>query len=332
MNKKDKLRGCLLGQCLGDALGFPIEGHGPDDCNDFVFDQVAQWFKHEGSVSDDWPGQYTDDSQLARELLESMVSTNGFDPEDYAKRIGAIFGEGRIVGQGLATRNAALKLLAGIPWEEAGTPGPSAGNGTAMRAAPVGMYYFNDIPKMHEVAHLQGFITHKDPRCSAGSIAIAGAIALIMRDEVDDTRALLRQLSKWMRPYGDEFADLVLRLEEWIEIPPHQAVDVIAPAGKPKDYIDEWPGISPFVIPSVLWSLYAFLRYRDSYWDAISIALSVGGDVDTTAAMTGALSGAYLGEQALPLHLLERINDRGTWQYDDLTELCYQVLDPNGTR
>ncbi|WP_082218394.1 ADP-ribosylglycohydrolase family protein [Kamptonema formosum] len=51
-------------------------------------------------------GQYTDDSQLARELLESYLACGRFDPSDYARRIAAIFAENRIVGRGRATKSS----------------------------------------------------------------------------------------------------------------------------------------------------------------------------------------------------------------------------------
>jgi ADP-ribosylglycohydrolase len=44
----------------------------------------------------------------------------------------------------------------------------------------------------------------------------------------------------------------------------------------------------------VLWSLYSFLRSPEDYWETVCTAIAVGGDVDTTAAMAGAVSGAYL--------------------------------------
>jgi ADP-ribosylglycohydrolase len=254
-------RGCLLGQCLGDALGFPVEGHAEDDCNSFIFRQVKYWFEGYEPTRDEWPGQYTDDSQLARELLESMVEKSGFDPEDYASRIAALFRENRIVGRGMATDQAARNLDEGISWEESGTPPPSAGNGTAMRAAPAGMFYYDDIEEVIKTAHAQGWITHQDPRCSAGSVAIAGAVALILRSEAEDSNAFIENLSKWASYYDDEFSQLILILKDWVLMPPHQALDPIRRAGKPDDYVEMWPGISPFVVGSVLWSLYSFLHY-----------------------------------------------------------------------
>ena len=47
--------------------------------------------------------------------------------------------DGRIVGRGQSTTKAATRLAMGVPWQEAGTPPPTAGNGSAMRAAPVGL-------------------------------------------------------------------------------------------------------------------------------------------------------------------------------------------------
>jgi hypothetical protein len=73
--------------------------------------------------------------------------------------------------------------------------------------------------------------------------------------------------------------------------PPARAVDWIGRVGLQPDYTDFWNGISPFVTSSVLWSLYSFLRSPDDYWEAICTAIAVGGDVDTTAAMTGAIAG-----------------------------------------
>jgi ADP-ribosylglycohydrolase len=84
----------------------------------------------------------------------------------------------------------------------------------------------------------------------------------------------------------------------------------------------QWQGISAFVTPSVLWSLYAFLRSPDDYWETICTAIAVGGDTDTMAAMAGAISGARVGVDALPSDLLERINDQEEWGAPALAELA----------
>jgi poly(ADP-ribose) glycohydrolase ARH3 len=77
------------------------------------------------------------------------------------------------------------------------------------------------------------------------------------------------------------------------------------------------------VTTSVLWSLYSFLRTPEDYWETICTAIAVGGDVDTTAAMAGAISGTYLGLEAVPSHLARQLNDQETWGFDELVELAH---------
>ena len=121
---KQQFSGCLVGQCLGDALGARREGFPREDCEDYVAGPMQSWLA--GEEPDGELGQYTDDSQLARELMQSCVACGKFDPADYATRVAAIVVEDRIVGRGMATHHAAMRLAAGMPWEEAGAPPPSA--------------------------------------------------------------------------------------------------------------------------------------------------------------------------------------------------------------
>jgi ADP-ribosylglycohydrolase len=315
----------MVGQCLGDALGFVVEGCSPAVCRKYVSETLyAGQAAVEGSRASLAFGQYSDDSQLARELMQSFAARGRFDPEDYARRIAAIFSEGRIVGRGRSTQEAAERLARGIPWDEAGTPPPSAGNGSAMRAGPIGLFYFDDPEGMVRAAHDQGRITHRDPRCSAGAVAIAGAVALALRGEQIDASRFLTRLTGWAGQMDESVAYAIERLAGWVDLPAKEAAPLIASVGRTPDYVDGWQGISPFVTSSVLWSLYSFLRSPEDYWETVCTAIAVGGDVDTTAAMAGAISGAYLGLQAIPRRLAQYLTDQGTWGFAELIELAYE--------
>jgi len=112
---KEKFSGCLIGQCLGDALGFPVEGYPPNVCRQYVNGFLKTKRAGERGRAPFSFGQYTDDSQLARALLQSYVESKKFDPANYASRIAAIFRDGRIVGRGRATEEAATRLIQGVP-------------------------------------------------------------------------------------------------------------------------------------------------------------------------------------------------------------------------
>ena len=326
MDDRTYFAGCLIGQCLGDALGFAMEGRGADECRRYVEERMDARCADPRGCTPFGFGQYTDDSQLARELMQSYVARAGFEPQDYAERIAAIFRENRIVGRGQATELAARRLDNGFPWDAAGTPSPSAGNGSAMRAGPIGLMFPDGSAALIRAAHDQGRITHQDPRCSAGAVAIAGSVAMALRHEPVDPRAWLEELAGWVAPLDAGFAGHLASLKAWLELPPEAAAASISRCGMQPDGRG-WEGITPFVVGSVLWSLYSFLRTPDDYWETIRTAIAVGGDVDTTAAMAGAISGAYVGLDGIPAHLAERLTDRRTWGLAELVELADRCFD-----
>ena len=224
---RERFSGSLIGQCLGDALGFPVEGFPPEDCARYVDETMRGEGARMGERRPFPFGQYTDDSQLARELMQSYAACGGFDPEDYARRIAAIFSEDRIVGRGLAIHRAAMRLADGVGWEEAGEPAPVAGNGSAMRAGPMGLLFHDDPGARARAAHDQGRITHRDPRCAAGAVTIAAAVAMAMEDEPVEVPRWAMRLSEEARPYHQEFADRLLDLPRLAGMEPEDALAAI---------------------------------------------------------------------------------------------------------
>jgi ADP-ribosylglycohydrolase len=124
----------------------------------------------------------------------------------------------------------------------------------------------------------------------------------------------------------------VAMVADWLPLPPAAAAERLHAAGLDPRHADEWRGISAFVLPSVAWSLYAFLRTPDDYWTAVCTAIAVGGDTDTMAAMTGAMVGARLGRATLPPALVARLTDRGAWgaaELDALARDCAGLFTPS---
>ena len=323
----DRFAGSLLGQALGDALGLPVEGHAPASCRYYV-DTFLDPPREDLPGRWGFPfGQYTDDTQLARELLSSMVDCRGFQPVDYATRIGAIFTENRIVGRGRATEQAALKIAAGCPWDESGTPSPAAGNGSAMRAGPVGLVYGHDVEALVAVARDQGRITHQDPRCIAGSVAVATAVARAAESTTIDPSEFIGAVAEATEPFHPPMAAVFRRLPDWIGQDEDSVAREIASLGAAPEHGDAWQGISPYVLPSVTWALYSFLRSPEDYWETIRCAIAVGGDVDTTAAMAGGVSGAFVGLDGLPAEFLPRLGDQGDWGQGALVALARRAHD-----
>jgi ADP-ribosylglycohydrolase len=317
----DHLTGSILGQALGDALGFIVEAQPPDVAGAYV----EQWLRAGKAAERSHPqfpfGQYSDDTQLARELLRSFEAMRGWNPADFALRLAELFRDGRDVGAGRGTRSAALRLLMGVPWYESGTPAPYAGNGSAMRAGPLGLL-LPDRQSSCRAAREQSRVTHLDPRCAAGAVAVACAVAIAARDDSIEPGSFLTEVAACAEIEDHSVAVAIRGLGEWVSLAPEAAARHLHKSGLDPAHMDHWRGISAFVTPSVLWSFYAFLRSPEDYWETVCTAIAVGGDTDTMAAIAGAISGARLGVAALPGELLAHLTDQGEWGADELAELA----------
>jgi ADP-ribosylglycohydrolase len=322
---RDQLAGLLLGQALGDALGFVVEAQSPEIASEYV----ERWMRAGRAPERSHPsypfGQYSDDTQLARELLRSFQERRGWDPSAFASRVAQLFRDRRDVGAGKGTRSAALRLLMGVPWSESGTAAPYAGNGSAMRAGPLGLL-FDNLDDVGRAARQQSRITHLDPRCAAGAAVVACAVWHAGKREPVDATSLLTQLASCAEVDERSVAQAIRELADWVSLPPAAAARHVHESGLDPAH-PRWQGISAFVTPSLLWSLYAFLRSPDDYWETVCTAIWVGGDTDTMAAIAGAISGARLGVSGLPTELLPCLTDQGEWGARELTELAHSCAD-----
>jgi ADP-ribosylglycohydrolase len=318
----DAVAGSLLGLALGDALGFVVEGEPPAVAAAYVADWIRPGRAAERGRAGHRFGQYSDDTQLARELLASLLDTGGaWDAAVFAGRIALLFQQGADVGAGPGTRTAALRIAGGTPWTDAGTPAPYAGNGASMRAGPLGPLFADRPGELRRIVVEQSGVTHRDPRCAAGALAIAGAAAIASTESALVPARLLETLARWIEPVDTGTAEALTSLEPWLALEPLAAAERILgldPARPSHPQI----GFTPFVTTTVAWSLYAFLRSPDDYLESVCTAISAGGDTDTTAAMTGAIAGSRVGSPGLPSALVALLEDRGAWRAAALKELA----------
>lgn len=299
----ERLTGCLLGGAVGDALGAPFEGLWPRSIPP-ADALLADFGTYEGYPR----GQWTDDTQLTLATVEGVLEAGDLDPAVIARRIARLWQRSEVIGPGGACTRAAWSLLRGVPWDQAGAPVGQAGNGAAMRVAFLGLLFEGEHASRLPVdVAAVARITHQDPRAVAGAVAVAAATRSLLDDRVDPAR-VCAQVSDAARGIDAELAALVLELPTYLHAPVAEAAPRLAWAGQP-DVAQalEGPTITPFVVPTVLACLWAALRSPDDWGRAVSTVIGLGGDVDTTGAITGALLGARLGERAIPAHLVARV-------------------------
>jgi len=160
----DRARGCIIGGVIGDAMGGPFEGRpGP-----LRFQEHNTW-----SISDD--------SQLPLATCESIIELGKVSPEHIAQRFVRWYRARRITRLGASSLKALRDLDAGVHWALAGAKGEmSAGNGAAMRIAPLAFHLDPAITEERQIIRDVCRITHHSEESYVGALAIVTAIRALV--------------------------------------------------------------------------------------------------------------------------------------------------------
>jgi poly(ADP-ribose) glycohydrolase ARH3 len=283
---EDRFRGCLLGLAVGDALGAPfegIDGYG-----------IYSAFGPTRKIVERPPVDvltYTDDTQMMIGVAEALLADNAIVEPTLVARFAHHFDPDR--GYGPATRKVIETAKAGGDWRQLGEtlqPGGSLGNGAAMRVAPVGLVFRNDVDRVWREAARSALPTHRHPVGIEGAQLVAHAVAIACRGAPFDRIAFFHDLHA--RATTPEF---------------RYQLDIAAKLGE-DDSLASF-GSTLRADESVVTALACFAFSPDSYEEAVARAIGLGGDTDTVAAMAGAISGAFLGIDAIPAHLLRILED-----------------------
>ena len=277
----------MLGLVAGNQLGVPSEHLGTADA-------IRQAYPN--GITDLAPppknSPYDDDAAMALLLGESLLSSQGFDANDVARRwVKWMKVDGR--GIGMTTRRALTLIDRGKEPFEAGrlanqeNPGRSAGNGSVMRCAPVALLYHSDPDRLIRVSTQQAAITHADERCTWGAAAVNLATRELLHGNIYFVDEVLHRI-------GDR-APRVLR-DAIHRVPRESESDLpIARAGE--------AGYVVHCVEIAFW----FATHDRSLEESLIHLAQAGGDTDTNAAVAGALLGARYGEVALPPRWVDQI-------------------------
>lgn len=268
----------LVGQAIGDSLGMPFETQPANSPELLAWDGSYLPSEYHNLR----PGQWTDDTMMARMIAESLISRNGYYPPDVSKRYVEWFCSGDHRGMGKTTRTALDKLNQGASWAESGIQG-AEGNGTAMRAAPIGFFYKEDLPTVREFARLDAKVTHRSHEAEMGSVAVAIGVALLARGKADKTN-LVSQVIPWLE--GSRIKTCFSYMFSFFE--GLFVKDALRRTGTKAHVVETVP------------AAFAAFTLTSSYVEAVEAAIRAGGDTDTTAAITGALAGTYYGLEGIP--------------------------------
>ncbi len=274
-DRSDRVAGCLIGLAVGDALGAPLEF--------LTRQEVRKRFPQglrEMIASSQWDkGEYTDDTQMALLIAESLLENKDFVASDIAKR----FQKWARTAKGVGIQTRAVVNMARYAGDPEGCasryytnyPDSSAGNGALMRCAPVALFCLHSLEKLVEMSRAGARLTHYDPKAQSSCVILNVWIRAAIREDVRDGRqqalALLKdhELPAWHR------------------------------LGQIEAYGEDDISSSGYTVHTLEAAVWSFLT-TDCFEEAVVRAANLGDDADTVAAVCGALAGAFYGYASIP--------------------------------
>lgn len=255
---RDAVLGCIVGGAIGDAIG---------------------GVRERGNLS------ISDDTQLTLATCESIAKRGRVDPESVASVFTEWFRRGALSGVGSSTLEALRDLDAGNHWALSGAAGEmSAGNGAAMRIAPLAFLLNPDDEQDRVTIRDVCRITHRNDEAYLGALAVLQAIRS-SEWPVDIFDVLVSVLpDSRMRDRFSEFAGL--------------------PEATTFDEIIERFGSSGYVVETVPLALAAARKIpARGFSRTLRELTDLGGDTDTIGSIAGQVAGSHLGFLALAAEL-----------------------------
>jgi poly(ADP-ribose) glycohydrolase ARH3 len=287
---KEKYLGGMIGSAIGDAIG-----------------ELAFHYRTRGElyaqIQQSKELRYTDDTAMSIGLAESILAKGDLDQQDlgdtfrrnflrepwrgYASGPPTIFS--MVERYGVTYAEAAKSLFGGEG---------SLGNGAAMRIAPVGLF-FCDSPDLYKKACLSASVTHAHPVGMDGAAIQAKAISLAAKldpQEMFSSDAFIDPLIDSAKTHAIKEKMILVKRLLVENTPPYKAAEQL--------------GQTVAVHESMPFALFSFLRHPKSFEDCLFCAILNGGDRDTLGAMACAVSGAYVGIDAIPQDWIQRLENR----------------------
>lgn len=332
MERKDKMRGAIYGQALGDAMGMPSELWSRRKVKERFgkIEDLLEGPKDNQVAVNYHAGQYTDDTGQALVLLDSLAQTEFVpDGHQFALNLLRWAEENDAFNNHILGPTSALTLTLikeGKSTEEAAKTALS--NGAAMRIGPVGCLFEAD-----ELERLADYVKDVTKETHYSDITIAGAVliaaAVCVGAECGDARQAVKraiELEDYARGLGAETfsASIRRRVELGMEYAEKYADD----EERFLDFVYYVIGAGVPTSESISAALLIAYYANDPNRCAMLCA-SLGGDTDTIGAMATAICGAASGFHKIRpefVKKLDQANEVNLSGYADLLERGWEKL------
>lgn len=308
MDKLLKIQGYLIAGAIGDALGFIVEKKPFPEVEEFadqLYKNKIYTIPFRTFPKDYLFGQYSDDTQFSRLLIESVIEGKSYKElliDEYVK--------GNLIGLGTNTR----KVLSYYSKNKSPIPEhmiDNISNGSLMRTGVLGLLFEESELKTQVEAHSK--ITHNHPGVFQWCYIYSSLVYdLMTKDTITDSEVLTK--------LPEELAEV---LKEFKAKPLEDFRQYIVSSSQ---LASDWQGIPPLAKETLMAVLLVFLKHRQEPFEKfITQILKLGGDTDSTAALSGSLYGTLHGLNSIPSHFRGIIHDQNNFKENYFFNLSLKI-------
>lgn len=258
-----------MGDCFGQTF--------------FVPDDIArQRIKDREILCEPW--HFTDDTVMAIGISRILEKYGKIDQDELAKTFAKNYALDWHRGYGGTAHSILRSIGEGNDWREVAAGAfdgmGSMGNGGAMRVAPVGAYFADDMDKVLYYARASAEVTHAHREGIVGAMAVAAASALLLN----------RKLGYYFGEGNDFLRDVADKLPE-----SDTKYKILSAVSVPKESSIEFAvsvlgnGIKLTAQDTVPFCLWCAAHFYTSMEEALWTAVSALGDRDTICAIVGGM-------------------------------------------
>ncbi len=280
------LQGLTCGDCFGEAFFLP-------------YAEALAAIASRTLPPAPWP--YTDDTAMAVSVLNTLRENGQVLPEALARGFSELYDPNRGYGPAMHGHLLRLATIGAHHWQreaEALFDGRgSFGNGSAMRVAPLGAFFADNLDRLVEQARLSAIATHSHQDAIAGAIAVALAAAFSWNSRDADPASpatVLTQIAA-LTPPGPIHDGLL-----------HAATLPRATTAAAEAALHLGNGGRASAADTVPFALWCAANWPDSYEEALWHTVSALGDRDTTCAIVGGIVILRTGAASIPHEWLVR--------------------------
>jgi ADP-ribosylglycohydrolase len=240
------------------------------------------------------PWLYTDDTVMALSIVRCLERYGHIEQDALASAFAREYNRDPGRGYGGTAHGILRAIGEGTPWQTAAgrvfDGQGSCGNGGAMRAAPIGAYFSQELNRVVVEAKASAEVTHAHPDGQTGAAAVALAAAWMIREGEHARKRGLALVEFVLEhiPQTETFYSLKRALELPLELSPKTAISRLGNGSQI---------ISSDTVPFCLWCA---ARHADNYEEALWSTASVLGDVDTNCAIVGGIVALSAGRSSIP--------------------------------